>query len=224
MNILKFELDQWNFINKARNSKRIKTKFVSLKNSSGDTVIDQKRIANLLNYRFSKIGEYFGQARQYTSRTSKKYKALLGNSGFSPLVCSNAKKKHLKRLNKNKPLGPSDIPACALKDCSNLISEPLCFVINAFIEECKSPEHLKQAHVVSIYKKGDNENPDNYSPISITSSLAKAFEHSLSEQMNEYLEGNKLLGQLQLGFRTKCSTTDALIYAMENTKKILDDN
>ena len=70
-NNLKSERDRWNIINDTRNSKRLKTEILSLKNSFGDIVTDQKRFANLLNYRFSKLGEYFGQARQYMSTTSK---------------------------------------------------------------------------------------------------------------------------------------------------------
>ena len=84
-------------------------------------------------------------------------------------------------------MGPSNIPARALKDCLNLLAEPLCFMINAFIEEGKFPEHLKQAHAIPIYKKDDNEDPDNYRPISIASFLAKVFEQILREQMNKYL-------------------------------------
>ena len=45
-----------------------------MKNSFGETVTDQKRIANLLNYRFSKLGEYFGQTRQYMNNTSNEIK------------------------------------------------------------------------------------------------------------------------------------------------------
>ena len=222
-NNLKSERDRWNFINETRNSKRMKTEIFSLKNSFGDIVTDQKRIANLLNYRFSKLGEYFGQARQYMNTTSKEIKNNNRKFSLQPISIFQCKK-HLKRLNKNKPLGPSDIPAWALKDCLNLLAEPLCFMINAFIEEGKFPEHLKQAHVIPIYKKGDNEDPDNYRPISITSSLAKVFEQILREQMNEYLERNKLLGPLQFGFRAKYSTTDALLFATENIRKDLDDN
>ena len=69
---LKSERHRWNFINEIRNSKRIKTEILSLKNSFGDTVTDQKRIGT---FRFSKLGEYFGQARQYMNTTSKKIKS-----------------------------------------------------------------------------------------------------------------------------------------------------
>ena len=97
-------------------------------------------------------------------------------------------------------------------------------MINAFIGEGKFPEHLKQAHVKPIFKMGDNEDPDNYIPISITSSLAKVFEQILREQMNEYLERNKLLGPMQIEFQAKYSTTDALLFATENIRKDLDAN
>ena len=116
---LKSERHRWSFINETMNSKRTKTEIFSLKNSFGDTVTDQKRIANLLKYRFSKLGEYFGQARQYMNSMSKK----------------NTKQKYksrklLKRLIRNKPLGPSVIKAWALKDSLNLLTESICFMIN----------------------------------------------------------------------------------------------
>ena len=142
----------------------------------------------------------------------------------SPICISSSMGTSDGQLNKNKPLGPSDIPAWALKDCLNLLAEPLCFMINAFIEDGKFPEHLKQAYVIPIFKKGDNEDPDNYRPISITSSIAKVFEQILREQMNEYLERNKLLGPMQFGFRAKYSTTDALLFATEHIRTDLDAN
>ena len=72
-------------------------------------------------------------------------------------------------------MGPSNIPAWALKDCSNILAEPLCFLINAFINEGIFPEHLKRAHVTPILKKGNSEDPNNYRPISITCALSKMF-------------------------------------------------
>ena len=162
-NILKSERDRRNLTNESRNSKRMKTEIFSLKNSFGDIVTDQKRIANLLNCRFSKLGEYFGQTRQYMNTTSKDIQN--NNRKFSLQPKSTLEcRKHLNRLNKNNSLGPSDIASWALKDCLTLLAEPLCFIINAFIEEGKFPEHLKQAHVIPIYKKGDNDDPDNYRP------------------------------------------------------------
>ena len=67
---LKTEREKWNFINEARNSKKSKTKISSLKNVFGDIYTDQNKIVNLLNYRFSKLGDYLG-SKQIPYRSSK---------------------------------------------------------------------------------------------------------------------------------------------------------
>ena len=113
-NNLESDKNNWNFINEARNCMKPKTEINSLRNSFGDLVTDQTKIANLLNYRFSKLGDYLGKQKPYTenshdSKTSAPFT-------FHPISLYECKR-HLKTLNKNKPRGPSNIPAWALKDC-----------------------------------------------------------------------------------------------------------
>ena len=84
------ERDKWNFINEGRNAKRTITDIPSLKNSISDTITDQKIIADLLNYRFSKLGDYFG-AKVYKNQL---WEAIVNNgktSLFTPLVFPNVK-------------------------------------------------------------------------------------------------------------------------------------
>ena len=57
---LQTDRDKWNFISEVRNSKKTKTNIRTLKNSFGDIITDQKRIANLLNQHFSKLSDFFG--------------------------------------------------------------------------------------------------------------------------------------------------------------------
>ena len=109
---------------------------------------------------------------------------------FNPSVFMNVKNSYL-CLNKNKPIGPCSIPAWVLKDCRNVIAQPLCYLINAFIIEGKLPNHLKHALVTPFYKKGNREDPCKYRPISITPGLTKKFKKVPRKQMNEYLEENQ---------------------------------
>ena len=109
-------------------------------------------------------------------------------------------------------------------DYLRYLAEPLCDLVNTFIQEGRFPNHLEQAYVIPIYKKGDCEDPNNYRPISITAALAKIFKKVLREQMSNYLESNKLLTQRRFGCRSIYSTTDALLYATENIRKKLDNN
>ena len=50
----------------------------------------------------------------------------------------------------------------ALKDCMNIVAEPLQFLIIAFIGEGSFPQQLKQAHKTSIFKSGDAEDAKKY--------------------------------------------------------------
>ena len=216
------EKDKWNFINEARNSQRTKTHISSLRNSFGDLITDPKRIANLLNYRFSKLGDYAGKKIPY-KKPNNRIPERQSLFSFKPISIFDIKK-HINNLNSNKPICPSKIPAWALKDVLNVIAEPLCYLVNTFIQEGKFPNQLKQAFVVPIFKKGDPENANNYRPISITSALGKLFEKILRQQINEYLAENNLLSQLQFGFRSNYSTTDALLFATESIRQSLDQN
>ena len=105
-----------------------------------------------------------------------------------------------------------------------MIAEPLCFLINAFLNEGKFPSDLKQAHVCPIFKKGDTEDPNNYRPISITSALSKIFEKVIREQSTNYIDNNKRFSPVQFGFRKNISTTDALVFTTEKIKKEIDNN
>ena len=218
------EREKWNFINEARNSLRTKTVIPSLKNVFGDYVTDQKKVANLLNYRFSKLGDFIGQCKFFKEETFNISSIPnFAKFSFHPVTLYECKK-IVRSLNTKKPLGPSNIPAWALKDSLNVIAEPLTFLINAFLEQGKFPNHLERAHVVPIYKNGDAEEPNNYRPISITSALSKVFEKLICNQILEHLERNNLLSQIQFGFRAKYSTTDALLYATEKIRSDIDNN
>ena len=220
-NNLKTEKDKWNFINEARNAKRTTTSIPSLKNCFGDLITDELQIANLLNYRFSKLGDYIGNYQTYVPRRNTE--KTFNEFKFQPISIYECKK-YLKKLNTNKPLGPSEIPAWALKDAANVIIEHLTFLINAFLTEGKFPNHLKQAYVVPIFKKGDYEEPNNYRPISITSALSKIFENILRDQIVSHLNRNNILSASQFGFRSSYSSSDALLIATENIRSRINEN
>ena len=142
---------------------------------------------------------------------------------FSPITLFECNQ-IVKQLKSNKSLGPSKIPAWALKDCPNIIAEPLTYFITAFLEEGRFLNHLKRAHNVPIYRNGETEEPSNYRPISITSAISKIFEKVIRNEMVEYLNKHNHLSPIQFGFCAKFSTTDVLLYATENIRSEIDNN
>ena len=90
-NNLTTEKDKWKFINESRNARRRKTEITSLKNCFGDHVTDQKKIANLLNFRFSKLRDKTGTARPYDPPTVHETKITKKYFHFNPSVFMTAK-------------------------------------------------------------------------------------------------------------------------------------
>ena len=171
---------RWNFINETRGSIETSPSIKSLKTSFGDLITDENRIANFLNYKFSRLGSYFGPSRPYSNNLSAiKHQPEFSFQPISKYTCI----KTIKALKVNKPLGPSCILVWALKDYCPVIAEHLTILINAFTFERRFPRHLKLAHITPIHKKGDEQDPLNYRPISITSALSKIFEKVLQMQM-----------------------------------------
>ena len=128
------------------------------------------------------------------------------------------------KLSVHKPLGPSSIPAWALRDgCSELV-EPLTMIFNSFISQSSFPTLFKKTIVTPVYKKDDPENPDNYRPISITGAISKVFEKLLHNQIETYVNEQKLYTPTQFGFRKNFSSIDALLYCTEKFRCYLDEN
>ena len=212
---LKSVRERWNFVNEFRNCEKKEREIPRLKNSFGRVLTNGNDIANLLNYKFSALGEYFGKKEQYHFRINP---ARHSNNFIFRYTTTKEIFDVLNNLNVKKPLGPSLIPAWALKDAREHIAEPLFFLFKHFLTEQRFPGKLKRAHALPLFNKHDPENPINYRPILLTGALAKIFEVLLRDQILAYLEKNKLLAIIQFGYRKKVSTTDALLYCTEKIR------
>ena len=163
---------QWNLINEVRNKSRTGTKILSLKNWFEDVITDSKKIGNLLNYKFIKLGEYLLNKPIINQNFQQVNPNMFSFRVITTFECRKA----LNNLNKNKPLGPSTIPPWAFKDGTHILAEPICFLFNGFLKQSEFRSLLKFANITPIHKKGDTENPLIYRPISITPAFSKFLE------------------------------------------------
>ena len=76
----------------------------------------------------------------------------------------------------NKAYGLYSCPTRILKCASNIISSPLCKVINNSTETGAYPSKLKHAKVVPVFKGEDKTDPSNYHPIFLLSIFNRIFE------------------------------------------------
>jgi hypothetical protein len=73
---------------------------------------------------------------------------------------------------------------------------------------------LVGSHLLSlevIFKKGDKHLPENYRPVSLTSVTSKILEHNICRHLFKHLEKNKILTNLNHGFRSGYSCETQLL-------------
>ena len=109
-------------------------------------------------------------------------------------------------LDSNKASGYDDISPFILKTAVHIISLPLSIILNLCISNGVFFNNLKVAKVIPVYKFGCPNEPGNYRPISLLSSIAKIFERVILNRMVSFLERNTSITSTQFGFRHKHST------------------
>ena len=77
-------------------------------------------------------------------------------------------------------------------------------LLNECWDKERLPTDFEEAHVITIYKKGDLENPGNYRPISLLNSLYKVYAAIIKHRLSDCLEDK--ISPTQSGFIAKRST------------------
>ena len=101
-------------------------------------------MADLMNYMFFRLGDYFGKKQPH------KYCKKKDNNNFFRFITSQESRTRFMKLSVHKLLGPSSIPAW--DGCSELV-EPLAMVFISFISQSSFPTLFKKAIVTPVYKK-----------------------------------------------------------------------
>lgn len=89
-------------------------------------------------------------------------------------------------------------------------------LVNTSINTCTFPDIWKMAKVVPLPKKNNPVELKDLRPISILPCLSKIMEKVVCQQLTTYLEINKILPEVQSGFRRGRSTTTALLDVTDN--------
>ena len=97
----------------------------------------------------------------------------------------------IKELQDKKATGPNSILSKILKNNKDVLSKPLCHLINHVFVSGTFPQQVKTAKIISVYKKGDPLDCTNYRPISFLSNLGKLIEKLIHSRMNKFLENHK---------------------------------
>ncbi|KAK3089266.1 hypothetical protein FSP39_002210 [Pinctada imbricata] len=127
--------------------------------------------------------------------------------------------KLLQEINTTKSSGPDNIPNRILKECAAQLAPILKIIFQKSLDTGTLPKDWRDANISSIFKKGDKHLPENYRPVSLTSVTCKILEHIICRNIMKYLETNKILTNLNHGFRTGYSCETQLITTVNDFLK-----
>ena len=99
-----------------------------------------------------------------------------------------------------------------LKHLPDISLETLLNIFNYIWTTGKFPDDWQYATIIPIPKPGkDPAEPNNYSPIALTSCLCKTLCKMINKRLTWFLESNNHISRFQSGFRSDRSTTDNLV-------------
>ena len=114
-------------------------------------------------------------------------------------------------MKSGKASGPDGIPAEVIKAGGSQLTEQLFLLIQRFWTEEQIPADLRDALIVTLFKKGDKSLCSNYRGISLLSAVGKLFAKILLNRLTPLAE--EVLPESQCGFRPSRGTID-MIFAL----------
>jgi hypothetical protein len=120
----------------------------------------------------------------------------------------------IRELKSNYSAGGDELPPIFIKMIGTQLCDPLSTLFNRCLMEGVLPADWKEAIVIPLFKKGRKFLVENYRPISLTSVISKIMERVIRKILVGFLEENLLLSNAQHGFRSKRSTTSALLSSL----------
>ena len=117
----------------------------------------------------------------------------------------------LDRVHDTSP-GPDKVHYQMLKHLPITAQFTLLNIFNTIWTSGFFPTSLHKATIIPLPKPGKDDNdPNNYRPIALTSCICKTMERMVNDRLVWFLEKEQILSQSQSGFRKRRSTVDQLI-------------
>ena len=139
------------------------------------------------------------------------------------IITDKGIEKLLVNLNPSKATGPDGLPPRVLKELSKELAPILGNIFRLSLSTGAVPSDWRHALVSPIFKKGEQYDPINYRPVSLTSIPCKLLEHIIVSNLMQHFEDNEILNDRQHGFRKGRSCETQLLEFVEEVTTGLDE-
>ncbi|KAF7252758.1 hypothetical protein EYD10_02105 [Varanus komodoensis] len=151
------------FFRYIQTSRHEKEKGVQLLKVDGSVITDDNQKAETLNTYFA-------------SEICNREEVQAGSERWQPKINRQMIEEYLGGINTSKSPGPSELHPRVIKELVEELSEPLAIIFDKSWKTGEVPDDWRRAKVVLIFKKGKEDKPGNYRPVSLTSSPGKNLE------------------------------------------------
>jgi hypothetical protein len=161
-------------------------------------------LAELLAKHFSTIGGQLIQEKEPTALSD------------AHLECIDQQVVHqlLHSIDTTKATHSSDFPAWVSKNNADIICVPMTNIINCMLKTRRFPALWKLAEVIPLPKVKNPSNLSDFRPISLLHHLSKIAEKVFASQYKKFVLPK--ISRYQFAYQQGLSTTDALIYTLED--------
>ncbi|XP_071941051.1 uncharacterized protein [Antedon mediterranea] len=207
-----------NFWKYVKGKTKKKSGIPTLTDNNGKSVTEDTDKANLLNDSFASV---------FTIENTEDIPILSPRVDDIVLNIVHFSKEgieeYLNKLDICKSPGPDKINSRVLKETSLQLADLFKHLFTKLMKQGAIPLSWGLADVIPIFKKGNKSTPLNYRPVSLTSLVCKTMETFIRNNIMDYMESNNLFTKSQHGFRPGRSCNTALLEALNQWTKWLDE-
>lgn len=182
---------------------------------NGNEILEPERIANLLGQTFSDIS-----SNNSYSLTFLNMKAIAESNPINFGPCNNepyndpialAELRAALSETNNSACGEDGIYYQMIRNVPEITLNQLLDILNKCWREGSFPDGWARAVLLPFLKPGQPPgNVGSYRPVALTSCICKILEKIVNARLVHFMEENKLLNELQYGFRKMRGTEDVL--------------
>ena len=190
-------------------------KYIKSKRQDAGGIASLKNGSNLISDSIGKAELLLDQFKSVFTKTTDNTlpkTRIQAKTDITPIkIEQKGLEKLLRQVNPNKASGPDTMPNRILKECAEPITPILQIIQQQSLDTGDLPNDSRDANISSIFKKGDKHLPENYRPVSLTSVTSKILQLIICRHMLKHLEKNKILTNLNHGFRSGYSFETQLL-------------